>query len=76
MAQLTITTTRSVVISGLPEELTAAEQQEIVDNVARLTRFDEEELDNIALDLDLSGDWKVVEQVQVGDPMVTETIEE
>lgn len=76
MAQLTITTTRSVVISGLPEGLTDAEQQEIARWVSLYTRFEEEELNKIADDLDLAGDWTTVEQPVVGAPIVVETTEE
>ena len=76
MAQLTITVTRSVVISGLPEGLTDTEQQEIASKVANRLQVEDHELEEIAEDLDLSGDWTVVELETNGEPIVVKAREE
>lgn len=75
MAQLSITIARAVTISGLPEGLTDAEQQEIACKVANRLQVEDHELEEIAEDLDLAGDWTVVELETVGEPIVVEAKE-
>jgi len=75
MAQLTITVTRSIVIAGLPEGLTDVEQKEIASKVAARLQVEDHELEEIAEDLDLAGDWTVVEMETVGEPTVVEATE-
>ena len=80
MAQLTITTTLAITLSGLPEDLSVDEQQEIADQVAsqiESTAADKLDLDSIAENLDLAGTWELAEPLTtVGEPIVVVAKEE
>ena len=70
--QLTITFTKSITISGLPDDLSETEREEIAGRVAEGLELKDDELDYIADDLDLAGTWEVVENTTVGEPTVVE----